>query len=118
MAAESVQTEDGGGLGGEAELEVFAVGEREDARIVVCDEAGGSAKEFEFEGGVFGEDGEGIAVHGVAEGDADAALEVSAGDALEVSGASVDVVNEESCIGCVECLEECPMGAITEIVDD
>ena len=29
-----------------------------------------------------------------------------------------EVVNEDSCIACGECLEECPMGAITEISED
>lgn len=39
-------------------------------------------------------------------------------DVLEVSGGTVEVVNEESCVGCGDCVEECPMGAITEIQED
>jgi len=27
-------------------------------------------------------------------------------------------INEDDCTGCGDCLEECPMGAITEIEED
>ena len=33
----------------------------------------------------------------------------------EVVGGTVDVVNEDACVACGDCVEECPMGAITAV---
>ena len=33
-------------------------------------------------------------------------------------GICVDVVNEDNCIACGDCVEECPMGAIPEVVEE
>jgi NAD-dependent dihydropyrimidine dehydrogenase PreA subunit len=37
---------------------------------------------------------------------------------IELVGDVADPVNEDDCTGCESCLEECPMGAITEIEED
>ena len=39
-------------------------------------------------------------------------------EVLEVVNGVADAVNEEACIACGDCVEECPMGAIPEIVED
>jgi NAD-dependent dihydropyrimidine dehydrogenase PreA subunit len=39
-------------------------------------------------------------------------------DVLDIVGDSVAVVNEDACIACGNCMEECPMGAIEEIEED
>ena len=39
-------------------------------------------------------------------------------EVLEVVGVKADVVNEDACIACGDCVEECPMGAIPEVVED
>ena len=35
-----------------------------------------------------------------------------------IAGGAVAVVNEDNCIACGDCLEDCPMGAITDISED
>ena len=37
---------------------------------------------------------------------------------LEIVGDAAEPVNEEDCTACATCMEECPMGAITEIEED
>ena len=37
---------------------------------------------------------------------------------IELVGDTAEAVNEDDCTGCESCLEECPMGAITEIEED
>ncbi len=37
---------------------------------------------------------------------------------LEIAGGVVVVENEDACIACGDCVEECPMGCITEISED
>ena len=39
-------------------------------------------------------------------------------EVLEVVNGVVEAVNEDACIACGDCVEECPMGAIPEIVED
>jgi NAD-dependent dihydropyrimidine dehydrogenase PreA subunit len=36
---------------------------------------------------------------------------------LELVGDVAEPVNDEDCTACAACMEECPMGAITEIED-
>ncbi len=31
---------------------------------------------------------------------------------IDIVGSTAEVVNEDACIACGECMEECPMGAI------
>ena len=37
---------------------------------------------------------------------------------LEIAGGVVVIENEDACVACGDCVEECPMGCITEIVED
>jgi NAD-dependent dihydropyrimidine dehydrogenase PreA subunit len=37
---------------------------------------------------------------------------------LEIVGDVAEPVHDENCDGCAACMEECPMGAITEIEED
>ncbi|WP_439722301.1 4Fe-4S binding protein [Eggerthella lenta] len=37
---------------------------------------------------------------------------------LEVVSGVAEVVNEDACIACGDCVEECPMGAIPEVIED
>jgi NAD-dependent dihydropyrimidine dehydrogenase PreA subunit len=39
-------------------------------------------------------------------------------DVLDIVRDVATVVNEDACIACGECMEECPMGAIEEIEED
>ena len=39
-------------------------------------------------------------------------------EVLEVGGGAAEVVNEDACIACGDCVEECPMGAIPEVVEE
>ena len=38
--------------------------------------------------------------------------------ALEVVNGVAAPVNEDNCIACGDCVEECPMGAIPEVVEE
>ena len=43
---------------------------------------------------------------------------ILADECIEVVDGILQVTNEEACIACGDCLEECPMGAIEKIVED
>ena len=45
-------------------------------------------------------------------------LEVDPQAVLEIVNDVATVVNEDACIACGDCVEECPMGSITEIEED
>ena len=37
---------------------------------------------------------------------------------IEADECVAEVVNEDACIACGDCVEECPMGAIPEVIED